>query len=258
MKPSFLIIGGQKCGTTSLYTYLCEHPQILPASRKEVNFFTGNFEKGINWYLEQFPAEESQDLITGEASPNYIFYPHTPKRVFQFFPKIKLILLLRDPVERAISHYHHNLTMNQKIKGKKREPLSFEEAIERENLRIKKDIEKIKIDDNYNKCYNYNHYSYLTKGIYIDQLKRWMEFVPREQLLILKSEDFFQNPNVLLQEVLNFLDLPGFELQEYKQVNRGVLNIKRKIDNSIKLQLHEYFQPYNQQLEEFLGIKFYW
>ncbi|MDY6805892.1 MAG: sulfotransferase domain-containing protein [Cyanobacteriota bacterium] len=261
MKPSFLIIGGQKCGTTSLYQYLCEHPQVVSARRKEVSFFTGNFNKGNNWYLKQFPRVESQEIITGEASPNYIFYPHTPQRVYEFFPEMKLVALLRDPVERAISHYYHNRKMNQIIKkGKKREPLSFEMAIERENRRIKGDIKRLQIDNNYNRCYNFNHYSYLTKGIYVDQLKRWMEVFPREQLLIFKSEHFFKNPSITLKEVLEFLDLPEFELPEYKQRNKGTLKKakKKSISDSLKLQLAEYFQPHNQRLEEFLGMKFDW
>ena len=259
MKPSFLIIGSQKGGTTSLYKYLCDHPQMLTASHKEVNFFSRQFYRGINWYSKQFPVAKGEDLITGEASTNYIFYPHAPKRVFKFFPKIKLILLLRDPVERAISHYHYNLTINQTNQSsEKREYLSFKEAIETEKLRIREDIEKVKIDGNHDKCYNYFYYSYLKRGIYIEQLRRWMKFFPREQLLILKSEDFFQEPNVIFQKVLNFLDLPEFELPKYKQLNKGVLKSKSEIDDSMKLHLAEYFQPYNQKLEDFLGMKFDW
>lgn len=259
MKPSFLIIGGQKCGTTSLYRYLSEHPLVVPSYRKEVSFFTGNFDKGIDWYLAQFPPLESQEKIAGEATPNYIFYPHAPKRVFEFFPEIKLVALLRDPVERAISHYYHNRHMNRILKTKKkREPLSLEKAIARENGRIKADVKRLQTDENYNRCSEYNHYSYLTKGIYVDQLKRWLEVFPREQLLILKSEDFFKNSNAIVKEVLTFLNLPEFELPEYKQHNKGFIKQKKQVSDAIKLQLAEYFQPHNQRLEEFLGRKFDW
>ncbi|WP_287276577.1 MULTISPECIES: sulfotransferase domain-containing protein [unclassified Okeania] len=137
--PSFIIIGAQKRGTTSLYNYMIEHPQILPASKKELHFFNwvskpGNRKKpeGVDWYLSQFPTiPDGKNLITGEATPDYLVDPHTPQRMFNLVPDVKLIVLLRNPIDRAVSHYHHNRGIS-----KKREPLPFRQAIEKEPERL--------------------------------------------------------------------------------------------------------------------------
>src|SRR5579885_1417562 len=112
--PDFLIIGGQRCGTSSLYYYLTEHPGIISASTKETHFFDESFSKGIGWYRAQFPSSFQKmyvtnvlkrDFLTGEGTPYYILYPHAPRRTFEIVPHVKLIALLRNPVERAHSQY---------------------------------------------------------------------------------------------------------------------------------------------------------
>ena len=130
--PSFIIIGAQRCGTTSLYDYLSHHPQIIPSPVKELFYFDDYYTRPIEWYKSFFPTKKEQEklerdlvasVITGEASPSYFFHPYAAKRIKETLPQIKLILVLRDPIERAYSHYTH-------IKRVNREPLSFEEAIE--------------------------------------------------------------------------------------------------------------------------------
>jgi hypothetical protein len=112
--PNFIIIGSARSGTTSLYNYLVQHPGIAPALRKEVHFFDYNYQRGCSWYQGQFPTHpymhymqtiHRQAMITGEASPYYLFHPYVPQRVAQLLPEIKLIALLRNPIERAFSHY---------------------------------------------------------------------------------------------------------------------------------------------------------
>ncbi|GGA21388.1 sulfotransferase domain-containing protein [Okeania sp. KiyG1] len=209
--PNFIIIGAQKCGTTSLYRYLTKHPQILPATKKEVHFFDLNFDKGMNWYYSHFPQKEiPNQTITGEASPYYIFHPHAPQRISQSLPDIKLILLLRNPVDRAVSHYYHNRQF-----GKSREPLSFEQAIQQEPSRIEPEIDKIMADENY-KSLPHRYYSYLSRGIYIEQLLRWLKFFPRKNLLILKSEELWENPRQKMKQVWNFLGVPNRPQEIYK------------------------------------------
>ncbi len=247
--PNFLIIGTQKGGTTSLYNYLIQHPQILAASAKEVHFFDFNFSKGINWYRSQFPAiVDNQNTITGEASPYYLFHPLVPARVYQHFPQLKLIVLLRDPITRALSHYYHEVRLGF-------ENLSLSEAISKEAERMQGEIEKIIADENYY-SYNHQHYSYLSRGIYIEQLQRWQKYFPSQQFLIIKSEDFYANPGAIVQEVLKFLELPDRQFNEYKSYNAG--DYPRNINPEIYSQLKTYFQPYNQQLETYLGKKIDW
>lgn len=143
--PDFLIIGAQKGGTTSLYTYLCQHPRVVGASRIEVHFFDLAYDKGWWWYRSHFPVHvfrRGERIVTGEASPYYIFHPLVPERVRKDLPNVKLVAILRNPVDRAYSHYQH-------VRRNGREPLSFEEAIEREPPRTEGEAEIISSDDEY-------------------------------------------------------------------------------------------------------------
>ncbi|OKH37067.1 sulfotransferase [[Phormidium ambiguum] IAM M-71] len=245
-QPDFIIIGAQKCGTTSLYQYLIQHPQIVPASQKEVHFFDLNFAKGVDWYRQQFQTV-SEGLITGEASPYYIFHPLVAQRIYELFPQVKLIALLRNPVERAISHYYHEVRLGF-------EKLSLEDAIAQESARLKGETAKMLADANYY-SYNHQHYTYLSRGIYAEQLKHWMQFFPKEQLLVLPSEELYNQPNMILNQVLEFLQLPSFQLTQYEKYNSGEYP---EVNQEICQQLQAYFQPYNQELAELLGVKFAW
>ena len=157
MMPDFIIIGTQKGGTTSLYRYLIDHPNIAPIYIKEPHYFDIHFHKGIGWYRSHFPTAvekyyarhvEKHDLITGEASPYYLFHPRAPQRVAKTLPKAKLIILLRNPVDRAYSQYQHQLRQPGV------EPLSFEEAIAYEEKRLAGEEEKILRDEKYD---SFNH-----------------------------------------------------------------------------------------------------
>lgn len=244
--PDFIIIGSQKGGTSSLYNYLIQHPYVKPSVKKELHFFDVNFDKGCNWYRSLFPLN-GQDFVTGEASPSYIFHPHAPKRIANTIPSVKLIALLRNPVNRAYSHYNHNCR-------KKREKLSFELAIEKEEERLHGKLEKMLEDEKYFTA-SYFYYAYLGRGIYVDQLKNWFSIFPKEQILVLNSEDFFANPAGNFSRVLKFLNLPQCELGEYKRFN----GLKyQDMNPATRRQLIEYFKPHNQRLYEFLGTSFDW
>lgn len=244
--PSFIVIGSQKGGTSSLYNYLIQHPYIQTAVKKEIHFFDVKFEKGCDWYRSCFPFIK-QNFITGEASPSYIFHPHAPKRIAELYPSVKLIALLRNPVSRAYSHYNHNLR-------KKRENLSFELALEKEEERLSGKLEKMLEDEKYFNA-SYFNYAYLDRGIYVEQLKRWFSIFPKEQILILKSEDFFAEPAKDFSRVLNFLNLPQWKITEYNRFN-GLEY--QDMNPATRKQLIDYFKPHNQRLYEFLGMSFDW
>lgn len=252
-QPDFIIIGAQKCGTTSLYQYLIQHPQIVPAAQKEVHFFDLNFDKGVDWYKAQFPAFDkcvSQgNSITGEASPYYIFHPLVPQRVYQLFPQVKLIVLLRNPVARTISHYYHEVRLGY-------EHLSLSDAIAQESIRLQGEIEKMHQSETYY-SFNHQHYTYLSRGIYIDQLIPWMNLFPKEQFFILKSQDLYTKPNIIFEQVLEFLNLPKYQLSEYGKYNASDSPYPQ-IGKEIYDRLTAYFLPHNRRLEEFLGINFEW
>ena len=254
--PDFAVIGAQKCGTTSLYRLVTQHPCVKRAARKEVHYFDMNFKRGVNWYRAQFPLlaykhyakrVRKLDIITGEASPYYLFHPHVPKRMAALIPQAKLIVLLRNPVERTYSHYHHELRRNI-------ETLSFEDAIAIEEERLKDEIDKLLNDETYY-SFKHQHFSYLSRGIYVDQLKAFEKYFDREQILILKSEDFFSNTSQMVERVFEFLNLPEWRPKELESFNTGSYS---KITPQMRTYLSDYFAPHNQRLYEYLGVDFGW
>ncbi|MEG3877230.1 tetratricopeptide repeat protein [Microcoleus sp. herbarium7] len=238
--PNFIIIGSQRCGTTSLYTYLAQHPQILTPIKKEMDFFSWHFGRGIDWYLAHFPPiPEGEQFLTGEASPSYFDYREAPERLYSAFPEVKLIVLLRNPVDRAISQFY-------RLSDLKWEGRSLDRAISDEVARLNRNPEYIIGEEPGN---------YLARGRYIEFIKNWLDFFPREQLLILQSEDLYAGAADTVEQVLEFLDLPEYQLSEYQNANPGSY---QAIGDSMRDWLRDYFRPYNQQLEEYLGIKFDW
>ncbi len=266
--PDFIIIGTQRGGTTSLYYYLTEHPNIARALMKEVHFFDDHFEEGLDWYRAQFPSSlqkyyteriRKEHFLTGESSPYYLFYPPAPQRISAVVPNAKLIVLLRNPVDRAYSH--HWLAT---LEGNER--LSFEEAIQREEERLAGEQEKIVADGHY-AAFNHRHFSYLARGIYIDQLQHWMKYYPCEQFLILRSEDLYKDTATVFKQTLDFLEVDSSDVsssnlfKQYRQPNkRGYKNEEKppKMDSKTREQLVEYFKAHNARLYEFLGRDMGW
>ncbi|MGH8010638.1 MAG: sulfotransferase domain-containing protein, partial [Candidatus Binatia bacterium] len=231
-------------------------PCIAPAFLKEVHFFESkHFHKGTLWYRTYFPSVLSKYLmqirqkafITGEATAYYIFHPHAPKRIRQTLPDVKLIALLRNPVDRAYSHYHHEVR-------KGREPLPFADAVEKEAERLQGEKEKMLADDHY-ESHNYHHYSYLSRGIYVDQLQVWTALFPKEQILILRSEDLYTDPARVLRQAFDFLGLPRWDLPAYKNFNDADYT---EMDAGVRKHVADYFAPHNRRLYEFLGRDFAW
>ena len=238
--PNFIIIGCQRCGTTSLYTYLAQHPQILTPIKKEMDFFSWHFDRGIDWYLAHFPPmPPGEQFLTGEASPSYFDSREAPERLYSLFPEAKLIVLLRNPVDRAISQFY-------RLTGLNWEARSLDRVISDEIERLNQNPEYIIGEEPGN---------YLARGRYIEFIKNWRNFFPPEQLLILKSEDFYAGAAATVKQVLEFLDLPEYQLSEYQNANPGSY---QPVNESIRDWLRDYFRPYNQQLEEYLSTNFNW
>ena len=258
-EPDFLVIGFGKCGTTAFYQYLCQHPQVLPAVRKEPFFLsnlvkkTKNFEE-INWslpsaekdfYLAHFPPRpEGGHFITGEASTSNIF-PGVEKIISSWCPKTKLIALLREPVKRTISHYEELLKKG--IQNRSLEELisSELEELEATNNRVKTITEKLKR----------GWKEHIAMSLYVYSLERWMNLFPREQFLILTNENLARYPAETMKQAFNFLGLPECNSINYKPRNVGSYP---QIDENLLSRLSNFFQPHNQRLEEFLGRKFNW
>lgn len=250
-KPDFLIIGAMKSGTTYLFNLLDQHPQIVLPKIKELHFFDNNYFMGKNWYKCQFPNKSFNKIITGEASPYYIYHPLAPIRSYKFNKKFKIILLLRNPTERAISHYN----MFSKMLNIEWEPhniLKIEEELLIQNYMELKLKNHIDVNNPIHR-----NFSFVRRGIYLFQIKQWQEFYSNTNLLIIKSEDFYKNTNQILDQICDFLNIDrfkGFKLT----VDKYQGNYKNKIDEKIISELKKFYKPHNEELESFLNRKFNW
>jgi len=278
--PDFIIIGAMKGGTTSLYDYLNQHPQILPCITKEPYYFSQFYDRGIKWYkscfthtyVEEFKKKILQKkFLTGEGSPNYYWYPHAAKRVHDTVPNAKIILLLRNPINRAYSEYDMRLRFSifgkgeivsrvarldeLKLEGKGTlVGITYEDAIEMENEVIKGKWEKMVNDDTYFSG-KFNTKAFLAKGIYINFIKNWKKLFPENQFLIIQSEKLFENAFETTNQVLKFLDLPPLSKLDFHIQGKGSYN---EMNSETRKKLVDYFKPYNKELYDYLGKDFGW
>jgi len=260
--PDFLIIGAQKSGTSSLYSYLTQHPHVAAASgfidsQKEARFFTRHFKQGTTWYRRHFPLSvhkrlfempHGRPLLSGESTPSYVYFPHSLRRIARTVPEAKLILLLRDPIERAFSHYRHATRLGV-------EHLTFPQAIRVEEERLRGEEEMLWEDENYT-SFSFGYHSYLKRGLYAEQIERVFSYFPRDQVLILESADFFGNPQEAYDSVLAFLQLPAHQLEGYQKVNAAPRS--EDMDSATRMKLQAYFHPHNEKLFRLLGRRFAW
>jgi lipopolysaccharide transport system ATP-binding protein len=261
--PAYLIIGAQRAGTTSLYDFLCRHPDVAGPTAaktdihwaKELHFFDDKYWLGVDWYRSFFPLAVTRavirrrggDLLAGEASPSYLFHPAVPERVATTVPDVRLIALLRDPIERAYSHY-------QLMVRTGREELSFEDALAAEDERLAAEEERMRADPRHSSA-NYRHYAYLTRGLYADQLERWLAYFPREQLLVVRAEDFRARPGEIYAEIIAFLGLRPWQPAEFPPRNRASY---APIDPALRARLEERFAEPNARLARLLDRDFAW
>ena len=246
--PDFLIIGAQKAGTTALYAYLREHPQITGPSWKEVSFFDRHYGRGEAWYRGNFPNTlRARGGLVGEASPSYLFHPLAPERDAGLVPEAKLVALVRNPVDRAFSHYQHEVALG-------REPRSFEDALVAEDERLRGEEDRIVADPAYFSHAWWN-YTYRARGRYAEQLERWLAVFPREQLLVMPSEELLAEPEQAHGRVLGFLGAGPHRLDAYPRVFERQYEPMRP---ETRLRLAAEFAEPNRRLYELLGRNLGW
>jgi len=243
--PDFLIIGAQKAGTTALYSYLRRHPHIVGPAWKEVSFFDRHYARGAGWYRGNFPIRRR--ALVGEASPSYLFHPLAPERAAALVPHARLIVLLRDPVDRALSHYHYEVALG-------REKLSFEDALAREDERTRGEVQRMLQDPSYFSAAWWN-YTYVARGRYAEQLECWFAAFPREQLLILASDALADEPAATYARVLEFLAAAPHELDAFPRVFEGDYPDMRP---ETRRMLAGTFAEPNRRLYELLGRELDW
>ncbi len=253
--PDYVIIGAMRCGTSRFYGLLTKHPLIKGAAAKELHYFDRpeRFEQGLEWYRKCFPPPERQDghrTITGEATPRYLFEPLVPERMAQVVPEARLIVLLRNPVDRAYSQYHKSVRSG-------RESRSFQETVEEELASLagaESSGHGRSRDDS-----DGSAYTQLSRGIYVDQLVRWRKFFDEEQMLVLKSEDFFKHQADTLKLVQEFLGLPYREIEiPSRKTSRQSTYEYEPMDPALRQRLEAFFEPHNKRLYDYLGRDFGW
>ena len=255
LRPTFLVIGAQRSGTTSLNDYLAEHPGVLCAAVKEVQYFHRYYEKGDRWYRARFPfairgawvrRRTGRSPAVGETSPDYLFDPRAPARVHAFGARMRLIVILRDPVERAYSHWRM-----ERRRG--REPLSFEEALNREESELQGELELLLETSGYREVPFRT--SYVARGCYAEQLDRWLELFPREQLLVLTSEELIAHPEEVLSRISGFLEIPEWHAESHRL--RGAQG-GAAVPSETRERLARTFAAPNRRLEELLDRELDW
>lgn len=255
--PDYLIIGAARAGTTSLHAQIEAHPDVLPSRRQEVHFFDSpRFANGPDYYRLFFPTgarmrwegmRSGRRPRTGESTPYALFHPHAAERVHAVLPDARLIVLLRDPVERA----HSDWAMRRR-RGS--EPLAFEEAIAEEQRILDAELARLATDPDYDSP-RLRQYAYLARGIYADQLPRWFEQFSREQFLIIESEGYRRDVPGTLERVWRHLGLASAELPEYAQRNRGTYE---PMSPETRDRLRVFFSPHNERLYSLLGERYDW
>lgn len=257
MLPNLLIIGAQRCGTSSLYKYLGRHPEVAASLRKEIRYFTAYFDKGEDWYRAHFPLTISASgvRVAFEASPDYLLDPRCAERAAELVADSRIVVMLRDPVERAFSQYLHNRRLGL-------EPLSFEEALEREEDRLAPHRAALEQNPAAAVSNEYYRFSYVTRGLYAEQLELWLARFPAQSVMVVHSEDLFSRPVDVFGELTGFLGVSPWlpdEFRNYSYVGGPPASRKgAEMDAATRQKLEERFREPNRQLARLIDRSFEW
>lgn len=264
--PEFLVIGAKRAGTTSLFFDVLRHPGVLPLfpsarllpkrrDGKGPHFFDSEYARGLAWYRAHFPsrwerarvARRVGPVVTGEASPYSLHHPLAPGRAARHVPSLKLIALLRDPVERTYSHWKE-----QRRNGV--ETLSFEQALDAEPARTDGEQERLLADDG-SRSFAHEQQSYARQSEYDRGLRRWLDHFPREQLLVLASEDYYADPVEATARVFTFLGLEPVAPPPSPPLNAAPGS---SMAPDTRARLVERFTPHVHEVERLTGQSFPW
>lgn len=255
--PDFLVVGGQRCGTTSLFKTLAEHPAVVPPlMHKGIHYFDMQYQRGMHWYRGQFPTRATRAVtsrraghraITGESSPYYGFHPLGPPRIARDLPDVRVILLVRDPVERAFSAHKH-----ETARGFESEP--FERALDLEDERTAGERDRMIADPTY-LSFSLQHHAYTERGRYVLQWERLSDALGPDRVLVVDSHRLFSGAHDAMDEVLRFLGLAPVAGLTFGQHNARPSS---PMPDPLRSRLEEHFAPYDQRLAEVLGGKPTW
>lgn len=255
--PDLMLVGVQRSGTTALFEALYRLPNVeRPRRGKGSHYFSYNYHRGWEWFQSQFPtrrwadrieAKAGRPLFCFDACPYYLFHPFAVSRMAHGLPDVKVMVMLRDPVRRAESHFHHSISHGH-------EDLGFHEALEQEQARLAGEIERMELDWSY-WSHSHEHHSYFSKGLYVDQLEMLFQHYERDQVMVIQSEAFYRDPAAVLAEVTTWLDLPPVSLETSDDRNGHKY---KKMDSEMRAHLIELYREPNERLFDLLGQRYDW
>lgn len=253
--PDFLIIGAQRCGTSSLYKYLGAHPQIAPSLRKETEYFSTRFTEGEAWYRSHFPLRIQGKLRSRrsfEATPDYMLDPRAAERAHELVPEARIIAMVRSPTERAYSQYHHNRRHGH-------EPLSFDDALAAEPDRVEGEYDRLLTDPEY-RALPLRRHAYVGRGMYAQQLENWLGTYGADRVLVERFEDLIDSPDRTLSRIERFVGVddwvpPSFANHSYGMAGRSS---SEPMSDNARQHLSKIFETPNRRLEELLGKPMGW
>jgi Sulfotransferase domain len=248
MTPAFLVIGGQRCGTTTLYRVLSEHPTVLrPTLAKGIGYFDVEHHHGFRWYRAHFPLRlvgrlRAAGTQTFESSGYYAFHPLAARRIAAELPGVKVVMLVRDPVERAYSAHSHELARGFETED-------FETAVALEPERLAGEEERLRADPAAT-SHAHRHHAYLARGRYVEQLTRFADALGRESVYVMDAGRFFTEPVEELATLLRWLGLPAWTPQEVPRENARP---RSPMSPDLHARLRECFTADDAALADWLG-----
>jgi len=249
MRPDYLVVGTKRGGSTSFADWLEQHPSVAPClAQKGTHYFDTNYLRGRAWYASRFEKVKAGYQVTGEASPYYMFHPLAADRIKHELPEVKIIAVLREPVDRLLSHYRYEIERGHETE-------CLERALSLEESRLAGEVERLRTDASY-EGYAYRHFSYLHRGHYADQLAHLQTLFPLENILVLQSEQMFAAPNETLASAWRFLGLDPVHLGHLTPLN--ATSTRPDIDGDTLAMLHDYYAPLNEALYAMPGVDWRW
>lgn len=249
--PTVLICGGQRCGTTSMYKALVQQPHLFrPVWRKGVHYFDVAHDRGPQWYRSHFPlestlaraaAQHGAPSFTFESSPYYLFHPLAGDRIAAELPDVRLVVLVRDPIERAYSAHAHELARGF-------ETLPFAEALAAEEGRLEGEVDRILADPAYESL-AHRHQAYRSRGEYATQLERLAGLVGRDRIKVVDSHRFFSTPEVVHEDLLTWLGTRAVVPTVFERHNARP---RLDMDPGLRAELDQHFAPHDLQLADWL------
>jgi hypothetical protein len=269
--PDFLIVGAQKSATTSVHYYLSQHPKLIGSRPKEVCFFDRdeNYERGVSWYKHNFPNTKSllKNHKYFESTPEYLYRTYVAERIHKFNPDLKIIILLRDPVQRAFSAW----SMYKTFKNRKNLPLAIVQSYTKEkgnNLfdefysssqfpdfksTVNEDIRKFNTNDQFEEP------SIVRRGIYYQQVKRYTDLFGKKNILILGFKDVISTTkHSCLNQILQFINLPTSDWKFLKDEAKNMKRSEELIPKDVEELLTIFYKPHNEMLFDLIGFKPNW